>query len=540
MQRSRRRLLALIIGLIAFLIVCALLYEIGMARIEGKPRTFWESLEWAAESLSTTGYGYDSHWSHPAMVIFVIVVQFAGVFFVFLIVPIFLVPFLEERFEERLPRKAPNLSSHIVVYRFGPPVETLLQRLDSAGVPSLVVETDEAMARTVWERKREVVFSRAEEDALDACRLMQARALVANGRDEENAAIILRARQMGFAGEIFAFVEEPAHRKPMELAGATAAFTPRHIIAAALAAHVSDALNPRLPGFEEIAGIERREVRIPASSPFLHKTLAESPIARCGAIVVGQWWQSQLLAHCDADMRMAPDCILELAGDRESLNAAVAAIGGVALRREGPFLVAGFGEVGRKVFELLTDAGEEVRVVERALGPGVDVAGNVLDPSVLARAGIAEARAIVLALNSDDATLFATVIARDCAADVAVIARVNHARNLDDMHRAGADYALSISDVSGQMLSARLLGRGTRIHEAHRQVRRISGEGVAGRRLGDLALRAHHGCSVVAIERAGATLTRLDAGTVIEAGDFLYICGPAEGVRKAMAGMSGK
>jgi Trk K+ transport system NAD-binding subunit len=352
--------------------------------------------------------------------------------------------------------------------------------------------------------------------------------------------VILRARQMGFTGEILAFVVEPAHRKPMELAGATAAYTPRHIIAAALAAHASDALNPRLPGLDQIAGIERREVRIPASSPVAGKTLSESPIARCGAIVVGQWLQSRLIAYCDAAMRIEPDTILELVGDREGLDCAVAAIGGVALRRDGPFLIAGFGEVGRKVYELLTDAGEEVRVLERTAGPGVDVSGNVLDPSVLARAGIDSARAIVLALNSDDVTLFATVIARDCAADVAVIARVNHARNLEDMHRAGADYALSISDVSGQMLSARLLGHGMRVHEEHRQVRRVSGEAVVGRRLEELALRSRHGCSVVAIERTGAVVTRLGAETRIEAGDSLVLCGPAEGVRQAIAKMAEK
>ena len=65
----------------------------------------------------------------------------------------------------------------------------------------------------------------------------------------------------------------------------------------------------------------------------------------------------------------------------------------------------------------------------------------------------------MLALNSDDATLFATVIARDTVPDVPVIARVNHARNVENIHRAGADFALSICDVSGEMLSARLLGR---------------------------------------------------------------------------------
>src|SRR5712691_10991414 len=196
MRRSTRRLIALAVGITAFVIGSALLYQEGMAHLEGRPRSFWDSVEWAAETLSTTGYGADSRWSHPAMVIFVVAVQFVGIFLFFLIVPIFLVPFLEERFEEKLPRSAGDIANHVVVYRYGPAVETLLQRLGASGVPSLVVETDEAAARTVLEHAQQVVFSRAEEDALDVCRLNQARALVANGRDEENAAVILRARQM--------------------------------------------------------------------------------------------------------------------------------------------------------------------------------------------------------------------------------------------------------------------------------------------------------------------------------------------------------
>ena len=181
MRRSTRRLIALAIGLFAFVLGSSLLYQAGMARLEGQHRTFWESIEWAAETLSTTGYGYDSHWEHPAMVIFVVAVQFVGVFLFFLIVPIFLIPFLEERFEEKLPRTAGTISNHVVVYRYGPAVETLVQRLSSSGVPSLVVETDEVAARSVLEHRQRVVFSRAEEDALDACRLTNARALVANG-----------------------------------------------------------------------------------------------------------------------------------------------------------------------------------------------------------------------------------------------------------------------------------------------------------------------------------------------------------------------
>ncbi|MGZ7032818.1 MAG: potassium channel family protein [Thermoanaerobaculia bacterium] len=527
MQRSSRRLIALAAAVVAFTIGAALLYQIGMAELEGKHRTFWDSIEWAAESLSTTGYGFDAHWNHPAMVMLVVFVQFVGVFLFFLIVPIFMIPFLEERFEERLPRLADHrLHDHVIVYRYGPAVETLLQRLRESGVATLVAETDEGQARAVLEHEESVVFSRSDEDILDSCRLSSARAIVANGRDEENAGVILRARQLGFRKEIYAFVEEPAHRMPMELAGATAAYTPRHIVAAALAAHASDMISPRIPGLDKLTGVRRCEIRVPDASVLAGKTLGEADIARTGAAVVGQWGRSRLETRCGSQMRIQPGSILELVGDEESLSRAAALIGSTPLRQSGPFLVAGFGEVGRKVHELLTDAGEEVRVVERSPGARVDVVGNVLDPSVLERAGIAETRAVVLALNSDDATLFATVIVRDIAPDVPVIARVNHARNLENIHRAGADYALSISDVSGEMVSSRLLGRSARRDE-HRSIVRTSGARFAGKSIAELEAAG----VVLAVERNRGPV-RIEPGVQIESGDVLWICATGSAIRE--------
>lgn len=531
MRRSTVRLLALAGGLGAFLIGSAILYQAGMARLEGKPRSFSQSVEWAAETLSTTGYGADAKWEHPAMVLLVIAVQFVGVFLVFLIVPIFMIPFLEERFEEKIPRTPGKIADHVIVYRYGPAVESLMQKLADSGVASLVVETDEASARSVLEQKQRVVFTRAEEDALDVCALLGARALVANARDEENAAIILRARQMGFKGDVVALVEEPSHRRPMELAGATAAYTPRHIIAAALAAHASDRISPRLPGSESLEGLERRELRVPATSPVAGKTLREAAIGgQSGAIVVGQWTRSRLLSRCSGDMRIEPGARLELFGTPDALDRAGAAIGAKYMRPTGDVLIAGFGEVGRKVHELLTDVGEDVRVIERNHVEGVTLIGNVLDPAVLEKADPASARVVVLALNTDDATLFATVMIRDIAPEVPVIARVNHSRNVENIYRAGADYALSISDVSGDMLYTRLLGRSARTREEHRSVTHVPVRSMGGRTLRQSGIR-EHGCSAVAIRRDGTLLTNLDADTVLLGTDEVYICGTIEAFR---------
>src|SRR5215218_8104932 len=182
MRRSRRRLVFLILGLLLTVLASAVLYQWGMASLEGKPRTFWQSLEWSAETLSTTGYGADSRWSHPAMVLLVAAVQFLGVFLVFLIFPIYLIPFLEERFETRLPQEADKaLQGHTVSYRYGPGVGTLLEELAGAGVPSLVLEEDEPLARRLAERGVKVIHRSLGNGALGAARLGAARAQIANG-----------------------------------------------------------------------------------------------------------------------------------------------------------------------------------------------------------------------------------------------------------------------------------------------------------------------------------------------------------------------
>ena len=106
--RSTQRFLLLVVFVACIVLIATGLYMVAMPFFESKPRSFWESLAWAAETITTTGYGGDSHWDHPVMVLFVVAMQFFGVVLIYMIVPIFLIPYVEERFEARLPRKAPR------------------------------------------------------------------------------------------------------------------------------------------------------------------------------------------------------------------------------------------------------------------------------------------------------------------------------------------------------------------------------------------------------------------------------------------------
>jgi Trk K+ transport system NAD-binding subunit len=536
MRRSHRRLAILILGLLLTVLASTFLYMWGMAALEGRPRTFWQALEWTVESLSTTGYGADSRWGHPVMVMLVVAVQFLGVILFFLIFPIYLLPFLEERFETRLPQEAgKDLEGHAVIYRYGPAVETLLQELAGAGMPTLVLEPDEAVARRLFESGEKVVLRGLSDGALEAARLGSARAIIANGTDDENAALILAARQLGYTGAILALVEEPFHRQPMMLAGATAVFTPRHILGAALAARASVRISPRVGGVQQLGrNLEVAEIRIHPESPLAGYTLDETAIgARTGATVIGEWVGGELRVPDRSGLRLAADGILVVAGSHASIDRLHDLAGGaVDVRRTGPFVVGGGGEVGRKVAELLRVVGEEVKLIDRRPGEEVDLVGDVLDARVLESAGAKEAQAVILALDTDSATLFATVILKDLAPQVPVIARVNQAENVERIHRAGADFALSISQVSGQMLAQKLLGQEAVAVDPQLKVLKVSPEGLAGRAPAELDIRGRTGCSVVAVERGDEVIVEFGPEFRFNPEDAVYICGSGGAVRK--------
>jgi Trk K+ transport system NAD-binding subunit len=534
MKRSHKRLLTLMLAFTAVLLAAALLYMAGMHHLEGKSRTFWQALEWASETLSTTGYGADAGWKHPLMVMLVVMVQFLGVFLVFLIFPVYLIPFLEERFQTRLPGDCRKLRDHVLIFRHGATVFSLLEELKLAGVTPVIIEEDEVEARRVQEAGTRVVHGSLEGRVLERVALTEARALILNDSDHRNAATAITARQLGFKGSILALIETPLHRQPTILAGASAAYTPRHVLGAALAARASRKVSPAVAGVQKLGRrLVVSETPMPPGCPIAGKTLAESRIGEdMGVTVIGQWVGGRLIAPPAPDMRLEPGGILILAGSAENTEKFADFCGASAAgRRLGPFVIAGNGEVGRKVAELLQDAGEETRIVAQEPGVGVAVVGSVLDAAVLEAVGVRDAQAVILALAEDATTLFATVILKDHAPHVPVIARVNGPENVDRIHSAGADFALSVSQVTGQILARKLLGKQSVALDQSLKISMVSSPELVGKHPADLRIRTRTGCSVVAIERGRELIVHLDREFRFQAGDSVYICGNEEAIR---------
>ena len=514
------------------LLVLAGTYVVAMAQLEGETRSMSDALQWAAETLTTTGYGRDNHWSHPLMIAFVIVTQFVGVALTFVMFSLVVVPFFEERFEARLPRTVPKLRDYVLVYRYGPAIAPLLEELERADVPTVILERDEAVARRLFDRGRAVVYAPDEEEDVDTTLFERARAVVLAGTDQDNAAMVLSVRQQGYEGEVLALADHPLHRRPMMLSGASAVYTPLHILGAAMASLARDRVRPRMEGLGGVGALLRTtEVRVASGSPLAGKTLAEAEVrTKTGATVVGRWVDGAFRPFASPADPIDPGTILVGVGSAE----AVEALGKLAtpLGRPGPFVIAGAGEVGRKVAELLRDGGQSVVLLDKVAGDGVDRVGDVLAREVLEEAGVPEAACVVLALGDDSTTLFAASVVRDCAPEVPIVARVQRSKSVARIHRAGADFALSLGQVAAELLAQKMLGDAWISLDARVKLHEVGAKGLEGRSPLQAQVGASTGCSIVAVRRGDDVTVAFPDAFRIEAGDRLFLAAPQEGLSR--------
>ena len=525
LKRSTKRLLVLLTLLPTAALVLGTLYMLGMDHLEGSPRTFLQSLQWASETLTTTGYGGDSHWDHPAMALFVIVCPFFGQFMAFLIFPLFVLPYFEEQFEVRLQHVLPPMAGKVLFYRYGPAIESLLEEFKRTKSPFVIFEEDMTIARNLRDRGYNVVFGKLADDPKVMTRVKQARAVVTNAGDHGNATCALIVREQGFAGPLYALADDPLYRPPMLQIGATDVFTPAHVLGAALASRASTRISPPAEGMHLLGTkVGLAEFRVREGSPLAGQRLGDLHLRQQhGVTVIGQWSAGAFTTTKGPETRIEPGAILVVVGTPDNL-AKVERMA-MPIRRSGPIVLAGFGSVGRKVIEMLHDAQESCVVIDRIAAPGVDVVGNVLEFETLRRAGVREASAVILALADDSESVFATAGVRDHAPEVPLIVRVIRAPNTARLYRSGADFAISVGQVAGQILAYHLLGEQIVPVENRIKFSRLTAGTLAGVHPWQSAALDATGAKVVAVERDGEVLVEFDDDFAVRADDALFVCG---------------
>jgi len=88
---------------VATLLSYAFVYQWGMRVYEDQSVLFIQALQVVIESITTAGFGGHAPWSSPQMNAMILFMNLTGVLFVFLAVPLFVVPVLRDAFEQRPP-----------------------------------------------------------------------------------------------------------------------------------------------------------------------------------------------------------------------------------------------------------------------------------------------------------------------------------------------------------------------------------------------------------------------------------------------------
>ena len=537
MSNWQRRAILYLGTVFGAMVLFSVPYHYGMVHLEGEEgRLYVESLQHVVETFTATGYGSDSPWSTVTMNLFVVVMDLVGVAVVFLALPVFAFPLVRDALSTTVPTSLEGATDHVVICTYTSRAESLIGELTSRGVPYVIVEPDREQALDLHEDGREVIQADPESAAgLRNARVGHARAVVADVSDEVDTSIVLTAREIADDITVVSVVKEPERERYHRLAGADIVLSPRPLLGRSLASKVTGAVTANLDDAVEIGEeFEIAELAVQRGSRLAGSTLADSGIReRTGANVIGAWFEGEFRSSVDPDETLTDGSVLLVSGESDQLSGLRSLVRSPVRRVErGEVVVVGYGEVGRTITDVLETAGVEYTVVDLEDAEGIDVVGDAVEPETLRRAGIEEARSAVLALPDDTVAEFTTLVVDDLSPGTEVVARVESAQSVTKMYRAGADYVLALSTVTGRMVASALLEEQVLTPELQIELVRTSAPGLDGTALAEADIRSRTGCTVVAAERSGKLVTDIGPEFVVDTNDTLVVAGTDEGLQR--------
>ncbi|WP_336359476.1 potassium channel family protein [Haladaptatus sp. ZSTT2] len=541
-ESGRRRLFFVyLLTFLGVLIAFTVTYNTGMRVLENDPQPISDSLVVVVETFTTTGYGEDAPWQTLPMKALVVFMQFTGIFFVFLALPLFVVPWIETRLSMRAPNSVEELADHVIICGYTPRGETLIAELKHRDIPSVVIAANREEANVLYENGVPVIYGDPEtNETLKAANIAKARAVVADEDDETNASIALTAKDVCDT-RVITFVETHDAARYHRYAGADFVFSPRRLVGESLANKVTTTLSTELRDTVEIADdFEIVEFSVQEDSPLDGVSIRQSQIAeKTGANIIGAWLSGEFVSPPPPETVIDEHTMLLVAGHQDQLEQ----VKGLTLsetrqHRRGAVVIIGYGEVGTEVARALDAAGHPHTVVDIVEKDGVDIVGDATDEETLQRANIGEASAVILALPDDTVSVFCLLILREHFPDIEILARAEETDSVRKMYRAGADYVLGLATVSGRMLASTILEEEVMTFDKQIEIVRMSAQNLAGQTIAEADIRQRTGCTIIAVERNGSVLTEIGPSFVIQRDDELIVTGLDEDINQfsALAG----
>jgi voltage-gated potassium channel len=538
-----RALLKYVLTLLAVITLYAVVFHVIKGQVEGEEHSWITGFYWTLVVMTTLGFG-DITFTSDIGRLFSIVVLLSGVVLLLVMLPfmfisLFYAPWLEARVRLRAPREVPaDTRGHVILTEYDAIAVGLIERLRTERIPYYVIEPDPTVAaRMIGEGIMVIAGDNDSSATYERTQAKAARMLLANCEDTTNTNITITAREIAPELPIAAIVEEEDSIDVLRLSGATTVLPLKHQLGEYLANRADTGGDAHVIGAHR--GLQIAE--LPARDTILAgQTVRDTRLReKTGLSVVGLWERGKL-QPAFPDSTIEPNGVIVVAGT-EAQIATLNALMPDRRQPPPPVLIIGAGKVGQAAARASKRKGTEVHAIDRselALEPmredGVSLfPGDAADRRLLERAGIHSVSSVLLTTNNDAMNIYLAVYCRRLNPSLRIVSRITHERNVEAIHRAGADFVLSYTTLGVESVLSLL--RGYELVVLGEGVQLFSIEvppSLSGRRLANSGIGSATGMSVVALDRGGTLVTRLTAETPLESGAVLITLGSLEQRRK--------
>jgi|Deesub1362A_J573_1020465.scaffolds.fasta_scaffold02727_10 voltage-gated potassium channel len=205
-------------------------------------------------------------------------------------------------------------------------------------------------------------------------------------------------------------------------------------------------------------------------------------------------------------------------------------------------IICGYGYHGRRIAEALEKEKIPHVIIDLTAEDEKEnlIKGDAKDEENLLKAGIKEAKEIVIAVSNDIDAVFISLLARNLNPDIRIVAKADRLDSMKKIYMAGANKVISPYVIGGRLLAravakplvAEFFKRVTIAKDLEVAQVAIGAESkFAGKKIRDMDL-ASRGLAILAVYRAGELIPNPPADFLVEEGDHLIILGSNEEIMK--------
>ncbi|MCI5149585.1 MAG: potassium channel protein, partial [Candidatus Electrothrix sp. MAN1_4] len=469
-NRTTKRNFFVLSKFIAFLIALVSLYSVLFHLLmlyEGREYSWITGFYWSLTVMSTLGFG-DITFQTDLGLFFTLIVLLSGVVFLLILLPFtfvqfFYQPWLEAQQKARTPKELPKKTTgHIILTSLDPTTIILIKKLLQYGYQYALIEPDVDRAQKLHEAGYTVVVGEYDDpETYKRLRLAQARLVVATNDDLTNTSIGFTVREVTNQVPIIANADTVHSVDILEFSGNTKIFQFTRMLGQGLAGRINAiSLGAGILGnFKGLLVAEFSAV----GTVFEGQAISQTGITeKTGLRIVGIWQRGEFIAP-QSETVITAAMVLMLAGLKEQFEQYDTLFqADISLQRDDvPVLILGGGRVGKAAAATLEEYGlrsiiveKEKAVVKKIMRQGRRecMLGDAADIDVLRKAGIEEARTVLITTRNDAVNIYLAFYCRKLRPKVEIISRALETRSVSRLYRAGADIVISAASLGANAI----------------------------------------------------------------------------------------